>query len=203
VIPVGEKTGRCEIRPNSYVHTIKTDAHGRVTGAVYFDANRREVFQRAKAVVLCANGAETARLLLLSKSKRFPQGLANSSGFVGKYLMWDNGGSAMGLFEHPLNEYKGIQVTRVIHDYYRADPRRGFYGGAGIDARFDYYPASFALQGMPSDAPKWGAEYKKMLATYFTHTMTLLSHTSSLPQPGFEGCLGLARHAGHLRLPCR
>ena len=184
VIPVGEKTGRCEIRPNSYVHTIKTDAHGRVTGAVYFDANRREVFQRAKAVVLCANGAETARLLLLSKSKRFPQGLANSSGFVGKYLMWDNGGSAMGLFEHPLNEYKGIQVTRVIHDYYRADPRRGFYGGAGIDARFDYYPASFALQGMPSDAPKWGAEYKKMLATYFTHTMTLLSHTSSLPQPG-------------------
>jgi choline dehydrogenase-like flavoprotein len=184
VIPLAEKTGRCEIRPNSYVHTIKTDAHGRVTGAVYFDANRREVFQRAKAVVLCANGAETARLLLLSKSKRFPHGLANSSGIVGKYLMWDNGGSAMGLFEHPLNEYKGIQVTRVIHDYYRADPKRGFYGGAGIDARFDYYPASFALQGMPSDAPKWGAEYKKMLATYFTHTMTLLSHTSSLPQPG-------------------
>jgi choline dehydrogenase-like flavoprotein len=155
-----------------------------VTGAVYFDANRREVFQRAKAVVLCANGAETARLLLLSKSKRFPHGLANSSGFVGKYLMWDNGGSAMGLFEYPLNEYKGIQVTRVIHDYYRADPKRGFYGGAGIDARFDYYPASFALQGMPPDAPKWGAEYKKMLATYFTHTMTLLAHTSSLPQPG-------------------
>jgi choline dehydrogenase-like flavoprotein len=184
VIPLAEKTGRCEIRPNSYVHTIKTDAHGRVTGAVYFDANRREVFQRAKAVVLCANGAETARLLLLSKSKRFPHGLANSSGIVGKYLMWDNGGSAMGLFEHPLNEYKGIQVTRVIHDYYRADPKRGFYGGAGIDARFDYYPASFALQGMPPDAPKWGAEYKKMLATYFTHTMTLLSHTSSLPQPG-------------------
>ena len=184
VIPVAEKTGRCEIRPNSYVHTIKTDAHGRVTGAVYFDANRREVFQRAKAVVLCANGAETAALLLLSKSKRFPQGLANSSGFVGKYLMWDNGGSAMGLFEHPLNEYKGIQVTRVIHDYYQADPKRGFYGGAGIDARFDYYPASFALQGMPSDAPKWGVEYKKMLATYFTHTMTLLAHTSSLPQPG-------------------
>ncbi len=92
---------------------IETDAHGRATGAVYFDANRREIFQRAKAVVLCANGAETARLLLLSKSKRFPQGLANSSGLVGKHLMWDTGGLAMGLFEHPLNEYKGIQVTRV------------------------------------------------------------------------------------------
>jgi choline dehydrogenase-like flavoprotein len=182
VIPVAEKTGRCEIRPNSYVRKIESDAQGRTTGAVYFDANHREIFQRAKAVVLCANGAETARLLLLSKSKRFPDGLANSSGLVGKYLMWDNGGFASGSFEHPLNEYKSVQVTRVIHDYYRADPKRGFYGGGGIDARFDYYPASFALHGMPPDAPKWGAEYKKMLGTYFTHTMGLLAHTSSLAQ---------------------
>ena len=182
VIPLAEKTGKCEIRPNSYVRKIETDSHGRATGVVYFDANRREIFQRAKAVVLCANGAETARLLLISKSKRFPHGLANSSGLVGKYLMWDTGGLAMGLFENPLNEYKGIQVTRVIHDYYRADPKRGFYGGAGLDARFNYYPANFALQGMPPDAPKWGAEYKKMLATYFTRTMTVLAHISSLPQ---------------------
>ncbi len=182
VIPVAEKTGRCEIRPNSYVRKIETDAHGRATGAVYFDATRREIFQRAKAVVLCANGAETARLLLLSKSKRFPHGLANSSGLVGKYLMWDNGGEALGLFEHPLNEYKSIVVTRVIHDYYRADPKRGFYGGAGMDARFDFYPASFALHGMPPEAPKWGAGYKKILGEYYTHTMAVLAHTSSVPQ---------------------
>jgi choline dehydrogenase-like flavoprotein len=184
VIPIAEKTGRCETRPNSYVRKIEIDAHGRATGAIYFDANRREIFQRAKAVVLCANGAETARLLLLSKSKRFPQGLANSSGLVGTHLMWDSGGLAMGLFEHPLNEHKGIQVTRVLHDYYRADPKRGFYGGAGIDARFNYYPANFALTGLPPDAPKWGAEYKKMLSQYFTHTMSVLAHTSSLPQLG-------------------
>jgi choline dehydrogenase-like flavoprotein len=182
VIPVAEKTGRCEIRPNSYVRKIETDAQGRATGAIYFDANKREIFQRAKAVMVCANGAETARLLLLSKSKRFPQGLANSSGLVGTHLMWDTGALAMGLFEHPLNEYKGIQVTRVIHDYYKADPKRGFYGGAGLDARFNYYPANFALQGMPPDAPKWGADYKKMISTYFTHTMTVLAHSSSLPQ---------------------
>jgi choline dehydrogenase-like flavoprotein len=182
VIPIAEKTGRCEIRPNSYVRKIETDGHGRVTGAVYFDANRREIFQKAKAVVLCSNGAETARLLLMSKSKRFPQGLANSSGLVGKYLMWDNGAEALGLFEQPLNEYKSIVVTRVLHDYYRADPKRGFYGGAGLDARFDFYPANFALRGMPGDAPKWGAEYKKMLATYYTHSMAVLAHTSSLAQ---------------------
>jgi choline dehydrogenase-like flavoprotein len=182
VIPVAEKTGRCEIRPNSYVRKIEINDALRVTGAVYFDQNRREVVQRSKAVFVCANGAETPKLLLMSKSKRFPQGLANSSGLVGRYLMWDNGALAQGLFEHPLNEYKGIQVTRLIHDHYAADPRRGFYGGGAIDARFDYYPATFALSGLPPDAPRWGSEYKRLFTTYFSRSMSLLSHTSSLAQ---------------------
>ena len=183
VIPVAEKTGRCEVRSGCYVRKIETNDAGRVTGAVYFDAGRREIFQRAKAVFVCANGVETPKLLLLSKSKRFPAGLANSSGLVGTHLMWDNGVEVMGLFEHPLNEYKGIQDTRLIHDYYRSDPRRGFYGGGGIDARFDYYPISFALHGLPPETPRWGSEFKRTFETYFTHTMTLLSHTSSLAVP--------------------
>jgi choline dehydrogenase-like flavoprotein len=181
VIPVAEKTGRCEIRPNSYVREIVLDAQGRAAGAVYFDSQRREVLQKAKAVVVCANGVESAKLLLISKSPSFPNGLANSSGLVGKNLMWDNGSFSTGLFEHPLNEYKGIQVTRLIHDYYRADPKRGFYGGGGIDARFDFYPAGFAIFGMPNDAPKWGMEFKKAFGHNFTRSMSLLAHATSLP----------------------
>jgi choline dehydrogenase-like flavoprotein len=181
VIPIAEKTGFCEIRPNSYVREISVDAHGRATGAVYFDVARQEIFQRAKAVVVCANGVESAKLLLMSKSNLFPNGLANSSGLVGKNFMWDNGSLVTALFEHPLNEYKSVQVTRVIHDYYAADPKRGFYGGGGIDARFDFYPAGFALFGMPPDAPKWGTQYKKLIASYFTRSMSLLAHATSLP----------------------
>jgi choline dehydrogenase-like flavoprotein len=181
VIPMAEKTGRCEIRPNSYVRKIETDGHGRATGAVYFDAQRREIFQRGRAVVVCANGVESPKLLLVSRSNLFPQGLANSSGLVGKHLMWDNGVMASAVFEHPLNEFKSIQVTRVIHDYYAADAKRGFYGGGGIDARFQYYPAGFALAGLPDDAPRWGLEYKKRFGEYFTRTMTLLAHATSLP----------------------
>jgi choline dehydrogenase-like flavoprotein len=181
VIPVAEKTGRCEIRPDSYVRRIVTDGQRRATGAIYFDPQRREVFQRARAVVVCANGVESPRLLLNSKSNLFPEGLANSSGLVGKNLMWDLGVLASGVFEHPLNEYKSIQVTRLIHDYYAADPKRGFYGGGGIDARFQYYPAAFALFGLPEDAPRWGADYKKMFGDYFTRTMSLLAHATSLP----------------------
>src|SRR4029077_1870922 len=57
VIPVAVATGKCEVRPNSYVRKVETDAKGRATGVKYFDAEKKEVFQRAKAVVLCANGA--------------------------------------------------------------------------------------------------------------------------------------------------
>src|SRR5262249_18481339 len=159
----------CEIRPNSYVRQIEVGKDGRVTGATYFNREGQEVFQRAKAVVVCANGSETPRLLLMSKSSAFPQGLANSNGNVGKYLMVDCGGYAFGLFEHPLNEYKSVVVTRVLHDFYRSDPKRGFYGGGGIDGRFDYYPTMFAAGGMPPDAPQWGAEWKRDLKQYYTH----------------------------------
>jgi choline dehydrogenase-like flavoprotein len=148
VIRVVEKTGRCEIRPNSYVHRIETGANGRVTGAAYFGEKRTVHLQKAKAVVVCANGAETPRLLLLSANKQFPNGLANSSGLVGKYLMMNFGPSAMGVFEHPLNDYKGFAVSRALQDFYELDPQKiGFYGGGGLDARFDLTPISLALNG--------------------------------------------------------
>jgi choline dehydrogenase-like flavoprotein len=180
LIPAAVKTGRCEIRPNAYVRKIEAGKDGRVSGAIYFDAQKREIFQRAKAVVVSANGAETPRLLLMSKSNAFPQGLANSNGNVGKYLMLDNGAFAIGVCEHPLNEYKSVVVTRVLHDFYRSDPKRGFYGGGGIDGRFDLYPAGFALDGMPKDMPQWGAEWKRAVGQYYTSMMGALGHTSCL-----------------------
>jgi choline dehydrogenase-like flavoprotein len=181
VIREAEQTERCEIRPNSYVRKIEIDKAGRATGVIYFDKSGRQVFQRAKAVVLCANGAETPRLLLMSKSNLFPQGLANSSGKVGKYLMFNGHASASAVFEKPLNEFKSVVVSRTIHDFYDSDPKRGFYGGGGIDARFDSFPISFALRGLPEDAPRWGAEYKAMVAHYYTRTMFAAGHTTSLP----------------------
>src|SRR5260370_27311611 len=77
VIPIAEKTGRCEIRPNSVVRKIEVDAQGRATGAVYFNAARKEVFQRATTVIVCANGVETPRLLLMPNSAPFPHRLPN------------------------------------------------------------------------------------------------------------------------------
>ena len=181
VIPVAEATGRCEVRPDSYVTRVETDDRGRATGVVYFDAQGREQRQRAKAVVLSCNGAETARLLLLSSSSRFPQGLANSSGTVGKYLMFNGNTGVMGQFEHPLNEHKGAQVTRMLWDFYETDPKRGFYGGGGMDARFQTWPIVFALGGLPPNSPTWGREYTRLLRESYTRQMTVAGHTTSLP----------------------
>jgi choline dehydrogenase-like flavoprotein len=160
------------------VRKISTDKSGRVDGVFYFDTQRREHLQKAKAVVVCANGAETPRLLLMSKSNLYPQGLANSSGLVGKFFMVDLGGFTLGTFAHPLNEFKSVSVTRLIQDFYDSDPKRGFYGGGGIDARFDFYPISFALGGLPPDAPRWGAGFKKALKENFNHTVTIFTHTT-------------------------
>ena len=181
VIPVAEATGKCEIRPNSYAARVELDAKGKATGVVYFDAEKKEQLQRARAVVLAANGAETPKLLLLSTSSRFPNGLANSSGYVGKHLMFNGNTGTMALFEQPLNEYKSVQVTRILHDFYDSDPQRGFYGGGGMDGRYQQYPIAFALGALPPDAPGWGSEYKRLLSEYFNRTMMVAGHTTSLP----------------------
>jgi choline dehydrogenase-like flavoprotein len=180
-IRVAEKTGRCEIRANSYVHRIELDANGRATGAVYFDEKRNVHLQKAKAVVVCANGAETPRLLLLSANKQFPDGLANSSGLVGRYLMVNSSGISMGIFEHPFNDYKGFAVSRIVHDFYENDPQKlGFYGGGGIDARFDMTPINFAMGSLPPGTPRWGQDFKAALAHNFTRTIEVFSHATSL-----------------------
>jgi choline dehydrogenase-like flavoprotein len=181
-IRFAEKTGRCEIRPNSYVHRIEIDASGRAVGAVYFDEKRATHLQKAKAVVVCANGAETPRLLLLSANKQFPNGLANSSGLVGKYLMLNSGGTVTGIFEQPMNDYKGYCVSRVLHDFYELDPQKvGFYGGGGLDARYDFTPISFAFGGFPPGTPRWGKDFKAALAHNFARTMEIFCHGTSLP----------------------
>jgi len=182
VIRMAERTGRCEIRPNCYVHRIETGKNGRATRAVYFDAQRVTHLQKAKAVILCANGAETPRLLLLSANNAFPNGLANSSGLVGKYLMPNSSAIAYGVFDEPLNDYKGYAVSRVFHDFYELDAKKlGFFGGGGLDARFDFTPVGFAMNGLPPGTPRRGREFKKALQQNFTRTMEIFCHATSLP----------------------
>jgi choline dehydrogenase-like flavoprotein len=182
VIPKAIATGKCEVRTDCTVFRVDTDKNGRATGVVYWDGEGRERRQKARATILAANGAETTRLLLVSTSPQFPHGLANSSGNVGRYLMFNCYESTFGRFEHPVNEYKGAVAGRIILDFYEHDAKRGFYGGGGIDARFPYNPIGFALSILPKDIPSWGSDYKRALRDYYTHTVRFTGHLTSVPQ---------------------
>jgi len=182
MIPLAEATGRCEIRPLSTVFRIDTNDKGRVSEVAYLDAAGAQHAQKAKAVIVAANGGETPRLLLLSESSRFPQGLANGSGLVGKYLMPNSHSLSQAVFDEPLNEYKSVQVTRIVHDFYDSEPKRGFYGGGGIDARafVQGSPILFAETGLPPGSPRWGKAHKDLLRHIYTRRMALLTSSTSL-----------------------
>jgi len=168
------------VRPNSYVFQIGMNDAGRATGVHYFDGDKVEQFQNARAVVVCANGAETPKLLLNSATNSQPEGLANSSDMVGRNLMCNKGGGAAARFEQPLNEYKGANVTMMLHDFYNSDPARGFYGGGGFTARSGG-PLTWG-QSVPDGTPTWGPVYKEYLESY-THWMNCAGHGTSLAMP--------------------
>lgn len=182
MIPEALQSGKCELRSESYVRKIETDDSGRVTGVIYFNAQKQEIVQKAKAVVLCANGAETPRLLLMSKSNRFPDGLANSSGVVGTRLMFNGNLVSSGEFEHEIHAHKGPVVTRITQELYELDPKLNLIGGGGFDFRIPT-PALMRTMSMPPEFPQWGAEFKAKLKPWFLNSLDMFAHTTSLPVP--------------------
>ncbi len=96
-LPPALKTGRLTIRTGAMAREVASDAEGRATGVSFVDTTTGvEETVRARVVVLAASACETARLLLNSKSPRFPNGLANGSGVVGRYLTDSTGASLTG-----------------------------------------------------------------------------------------------------------
>ena len=184
MIPQAIASGNCEIRAGCAVYNLETGADGKISEVQYLDPDGNQRSQKARAAVLSANGAETPRLLLLSESSRHPDGLANSSGFVGKNLMMNAHANVQAVFEHQLNDYKGVQVTQIVHDhFYESDPTRGYYGGGGFTARplMAATPIWYSLVGQRADGPQWGAEFKDRIAHNFTRQMAVVASGTNLP----------------------
>jgi choline dehydrogenase-like flavoprotein len=96
LLPPALATGNLAIRTDAMVREVTGDARGRATGVLYIDKRSgREERVRAPLVVLAASACETARIMLNSRSSRFPHGIGNGSGLVGKYLM-DTVGASVG-----------------------------------------------------------------------------------------------------------
>ena len=161
-IPKGEATGRLEVRPECHVAQIEHDATGRVTGVVYFDKDGKIQRQKARIVCVAGNSIESPRLLLNSASSKFPDGLANSSGQVGRNYMRHVTGSVYGLFEKPVHMYRGTTMAGIIRDEARHDPSRGFAGG------YEFETISLGLPFMAAflDPGAWGREFTTALDSY-------------------------------------
>ena len=108
-----------------------TERSGLATGALYVDRDGREHRQEADVVILAANGVGTPRLLLLSASARFPDGLANSSGLVGRRLMMHPFATVLGIYEQELESWLGPLGNPLYSlEFYETDWDRGFPRGA-------------------------------------------------------------------------
>jgi len=116
-----------EVRDLAMVGRIETDAHGRATG-VHFHRQGRWRFQRARHVVVAGYAIETPRLLLASTSARFPDGLANRSGLVGRYLMTQSNQAVFGRMEQEVRWYKA-PPSLTITEHWNYEDRKDFFGG--------------------------------------------------------------------------
>ena len=161
-IPNGEKTGKLEVRANSQVLKIEHDKSGKVTGVLYADKKGKQHVQKARVVCVAGNSYESPRLLLNSASSMFPDGLANSSGQVGKNYMRHMTGSVYALFDKPVNMHRGTTMAGIIMDEGKHNPKRGFVGG------YEMETLSLGLPFMSAflDPGAWGREFTTALDSY-------------------------------------
>jgi choline dehydrogenase-like flavoprotein len=138
MIPPAEKTGRFTLITNAMAREILVGKDGKASGVSYVDkATRSEKQVHAKAVMVAASACESARLLLNSKSSLFPDGLANSSGAVGRYLMDSVGSSGFGYFPQmakmPPHNHDGIGGMHMYMPWWKFDRKNDFPRGYHIE----------------------------------------------------------------------
>lgn len=148
------------LRTGAHAQVIETDAAGRAEAVVYSDDTGARHRVRGAAVVLAANGIGTPRLLLNSASRAFPDGLANSSGLVGRRLMMHPFGTVVGLFDDDIGTANAAWGQLLYSlQFYETDERRGFVRGAKWGL-VPTGPAQTITRSYPwGDRPVWGPAF--------------------------------------------
>ena len=161
-IPKAEETNNFELRPECQALKILHDETGKVTGVLYVDADGNQQRQRARVVCVAGNSIESPRLLLNSESAMFPDGLANSSGQVGRNYMRHMTGSVYAGFDEPVHMFRGTTMAGIITDESTHDPSRGFAGG------YEMETLSLGLPFMPAflEPGAWGRDFAAKLDDY-------------------------------------
>lgn len=176
-IPKAEKTRRVELRTQCMAREITVDAKGRARSVVYFDKDGTEQEVFARVIVVAGNAVETARLLLLSKSKQFSDGLANSSGLVGKRFMEHLSVFAHGIFPERIDPWRGVPTGGIIQDFYATRATNSFARGWTTSVENEgQWPLATAMR-----IDGWGIEHKVRMKEIFGHVVGLASDGEQLP----------------------
>lgn len=174
-------SGRCELRPMAMVREVTLGPDGRASGCVYVDAEGREHEARARVVCVCCSAVESARLLLLSKSARFPNGLANSSGQVGRNLQFhgfSNGRARFRYANHPdkpLRDDNPFLECSLADHYFLPPGVSPLAKGGLIRYGFPAHAPIAAAQRAAEEGPEllWGQALERRLREYFHDYLTV------------------------------
>lgn len=159
------------------VREIIVGKDGFAKGVLYYDGNGKLNEHYARIVVLACNGVGTPRLMLNSRSSVFPDGLANSSGLVGKNLMFHPYAFVRGLFREQLESYKGpIGCCVISQEFYETDSARGFKRGYSFQCSRGPGPRSCA-----NEAP-WGKNHHAVFESTFGNRLTATVIGEDLPE---------------------
>jgi len=184
-IPRAEATGKLEVVTSAHVTRVEVDGDGRASGVQYLKDGETYI-QPAGVVLLACYTYENSRLLLLSDSARFPNGLANNHSQVGKHYMSHNQAATVNaLFPRKLNRWYGLPAQGVGVDEWADDnfdhADVDFIGGGNLWVYSDQRP--IAAAGMPTfgRAPRWGAEWKAFVAENADRWTTSYLQKTTLP----------------------
>ena len=170
------------LKTHARVSEITIGNDGRATGANYLDRSGNVHHQAARSVVMAGNGIGTPRLLLMSKSEAYPAGLLNSSGLVGKNLMFHPYAMTTGLIPDLSETWKGPMGNILMsQEFYETDPRRDFVRGYAYQLNRGSGPLFTALGGAHQPV-KWGAGHHEDFAERFGHAITLAGIGEDLPE---------------------
>ncbi len=152
--PTAIKLG-VEVRTRSYATQIRVDNQGKAKSVIYIDSAGVEQEQEAAIIVVAGWTIESPRLLLNSGSPLFPDGLANSSGLVGKGLTCILGGGIGGIFDEMLDGFRGFNLNNLeSRHFYKTNPQNNYWGGWTFEMGNAGHPVRFANR----KGPLWGQD---------------------------------------------
>ena len=174
---------KAEIRTECFVYKLDSDAK-KITKVHYYDKDLKSHEVRAKIFVVAGQAIESSRLLLNSKNKVFPNGMANNNGQVGKNLIFSAGGSGQGRFhKDDLNEeqfselmQRGLFFNRSLQDWYEYEDSDKKYKGGTIDFLFEHANViSRASREFTNDKGEliWGKELQEKIQKTLTNSKIL------------------------------